>query len=59
MTLSNDRPVLLSEGAPHMDRTETFKQEEISDHETQTGLDTRQTDRLTVSRNMTSTNFLK
>jgi hypothetical protein len=44
MTLTNDRPILLSERVPHMDRTETFKQ--VSGHEPQTGLDTK-TDRLT------------
>jgi hypothetical protein len=37
----NDRPVLSSERAPHMDRTVTFKQEEISGHEPQRGLDTK------------------
>jgi hypothetical protein len=41
MTLTKDRPVLSSERAPHMDRTEVFKQEEISGHEPQTGLDTK------------------
>jgi hypothetical protein len=41
MTLTNDRPVLSSERAPHMDRTETFKEEEISD---------TKTDRLTDSQ---------
>jgi hypothetical protein len=45
MTLTNDRPVLLSERAPHMDRTETFKEEEISGYEPQMGLNTK-TDRL-------------
>jgi hypothetical protein len=45
VTLANDRPVLSSEKAPRMDRTETFKQE-ISGHEPQTGLDTK-TGRLT------------
>jgi hypothetical protein len=44
MTLSNDRPVFSSERAPHVDRTETFKQEEISSHEPQTGFNTK-TDR--------------
>jgi hypothetical protein len=39
MTLTNDRPVPSSERAPHMDVTETFK-EQISGHEPQTGLDT-------------------
>jgi hypothetical protein len=39
MPLKNDRPVLSSETAPHMDKTEAFKQEEISGHEPQTGLD--------------------
>jgi hypothetical protein len=53
MTLTNDRPVLSSERAPHFDRTVTFKQEEMSGHETQTGLDNK-TDRLTVSCNGTS-----
>jgi hypothetical protein len=47
MTLKNDRPVLSSERAPHMNRTETFEQEEISGHESQAGLDTKQTDWLT------------
>jgi hypothetical protein len=46
MTLKNERPDLSSKRAPHMDRTETFKQEEISGHEPQTGLDTK-IDRLT------------
>jgi hypothetical protein len=41
MTLTNDRPVLSSERAPHMDRTVTFKLEEISVYEPQTGLDTK------------------
>jgi hypothetical protein len=40
MTLTNDRPILSSERAPHVDRTVTFKEEEISDHEPQTGLNT-------------------
>jgi hypothetical protein len=46
MTLTKDRSVLSSERAPHMDRTETFKQEEISGHEPQMGLGTK-TDNLT------------
>jgi hypothetical protein len=46
MTLRNHRPVLSSERAPHIDRTETFKQEDKSGHEPQTGLDSK-TDRLT------------
>jgi hypothetical protein len=29
VTLTNDRPVLSSERAPHMDRTVTLKQEEL------------------------------
>jgi hypothetical protein len=44
--LTNDRPVLSSERAPHMDRAVTFNQEEISAHEPQMGLDTK-TARLT------------
>jgi hypothetical protein len=31
--IQNERPVLSSERAPHMDRIETFKEEEISGHE--------------------------
>jgi hypothetical protein len=46
MTLTNDGPILSSEMGPHMDRTVTFKQEEISGHEPHTELDTK-TDRLT------------
>jgi hypothetical protein len=46
MTLINDRPDLSSERALHMDRSVTFKLEETSGYEPQTGLDTR-TDRLT------------
>jgi hypothetical protein len=46
MTLTNDRPVLSDERMPHMDRTVTYKQEEISGHEPQMGLDTK-IDRLT------------
>jgi hypothetical protein len=41
MTLTNDRPVLSSERAPHMDRAETFKEEEISAHEPHMGLGTK------------------
>jgi hypothetical protein len=41
MTLTNDRLILSSERAPHMNRTENFKQEEISSHELQTVLDTK------------------
>jgi hypothetical protein len=41
MTLTNDRPVLSSERAHHMDRTVTYNQEEISGHESQTGIDTK------------------
>jgi hypothetical protein len=41
MILTNDRPVISSERAPHMGRAETFKQEEISDHKPQAGLDTK------------------
>jgi hypothetical protein len=40
VTLTNDRPVLSSERAPHTDRIVIFKQEEISGHEPQMGLDT-------------------
>jgi hypothetical protein len=51
MTLTNDRFVLSSERASHMDRTVTVKQKLISGHEPHMGgLDTktdRQTDRLT------------
>jgi hypothetical protein len=43
MTLTSDRPILSPERVPHMDRTVTFKKEEISGHEPQTGLDTKQT----------------
>jgi hypothetical protein len=39
--LTNDRPVISSERAPHVDRTVTVKQELISDHEPQMGLDTK------------------
>jgi hypothetical protein len=39
-----------------MDRTVTFKQEEISGHESQTRLDTK-TDTLTVSCNVTDFDF--
>jgi hypothetical protein len=45
-TPTYDRPDLSSERAPHMDRIKTFKQEELSDHEPQTGLDIK-TERLT------------
>jgi hypothetical protein len=45
--MTNDRPDLSSERAPHMDKAVTF-------HEPQTGLDTK-TNRLTVSRNVTLT----
>jgi hypothetical protein len=41
VTLTNDRPVLSSETAPHIDRTVTVKQELISGHEHQMGLDTK------------------
>jgi hypothetical protein len=37
----NDRPDLSSERAPHMDRTVTFNEKQISGHEPQTGLDTK------------------
>jgi hypothetical protein len=47
-TLKNDRPDLSSERALHMDRTVTFKQEEISGHKPQTELDTK-TDRLSAA----------
>jgi hypothetical protein len=40
VALLNDRPVLSSERAPHMDRTVTVKQELISGHEAQMGIDT-------------------
>jgi hypothetical protein len=46
LNLTNDRPVLSSERAPHMGRTQTFKKKELSGLEPQTGLDTK-TDRLT------------
>jgi hypothetical protein len=46
MTLTNDRPVFSSEKAPHMKRTEIFKEKEISGDEPQTGVDIN-TDRLT------------
>jgi hypothetical protein len=45
MTLTTDRPALSSEWAPHIDRTVSFRQEEISGLEPQTGLGT-ETDRL-------------
>jgi hypothetical protein len=47
-TLTNDRPVLPSEKAHHMDMTVAVKQELIFGHVPQMGLDTK-TDRLTVS----------
>jgi hypothetical protein len=46
VTLTNDRPVLSSDNAPHMDRTVTVKQEIIFGHEPLMGLDTK-TDLLT------------
>jgi hypothetical protein len=54
MTLTNDRPILSSERAPHMDRTEIFKQ--MFGHEPQTGLDTK-TDRLTDSQSQCDSDF--
>jgi hypothetical protein len=39
--VSEDRPVLSLERAPHIDRTATFMQKQISGHEPQTGLDTK------------------
>jgi hypothetical protein len=41
MTVTKDRPVLSSEKAPHKDKTVTVKQQEISGHEPQMGLDTK------------------
>jgi hypothetical protein len=41
MTWTNDKHVLSSERAHKMDRTEIFKQEKISGHEPQMGLDTK------------------
>jgi hypothetical protein len=41
VTLTNNRAVLSSERATHIERTVTVKQEEISDHEPQMGLDTK------------------
>jgi hypothetical protein len=41
VTLTNDRPVLSSERASHMDKTVTFKQGEIFARELQKGLDTK------------------
>jgi hypothetical protein len=35
------RPVLSSERAPHMNKAATFKQEVISGHESQNGLDAK------------------
>jgi hypothetical protein len=46
VTLTNDRPVLLSERAPYMDKIVTVKQKLIFGHEPQMGLDTK-TDRFT------------
>jgi hypothetical protein len=40
-SLTNDRSVLSSERASHMDRIVTSKQELISDHETQMEFDTK------------------
>jgi hypothetical protein len=45
-TLTKARPVFSSERASNMGRTVIFKQEEISGHEPQMGLDTK-TDRRT------------
>jgi hypothetical protein len=41
VTLTNDRPVLSSKRAPHVDRTVTLKQELIFGYEPQMGLDTK------------------
>jgi hypothetical protein len=46
MTLTNDRPALSPERAPHIDRTDTLKEEEISVLEPQLEFDTK-IDRLT------------
>jgi hypothetical protein len=51
-TMTNDKPDLLSEKAPHMHRPVTFKQGETSGYEPQSGLVTK-TD--TVNRNVTLT----
>jgi hypothetical protein len=55
MTDKRQTRPLVREGAPH-GQDSNFQQEETSGHESQLGLDTktdRQTDRLTVSRNVT------
>jgi hypothetical protein len=41
VTKTNERPDLSSEGAPDIDKTVTVKQELISGHKTQMGLDTK------------------
>jgi hypothetical protein len=41
VTNTNDRPDLLSEGAPDIDKTVNVKQKLISGHEPQMGLDTK------------------
>jgi hypothetical protein len=40
LRMTNDRPDLLSERAPHRDKTATFGQKVISGHKSQNGLDT-------------------
>jgi hypothetical protein len=57
-TLINDRPVLSSERASNVRRTEMFKQKEISGHEPQMGFDTN-TNRLTENCNVTLTLLYK
>jgi hypothetical protein len=41
VTLTNDTPDLSSERAPHMERTVTVKQKQISGHEPHMGLDSK------------------
>jgi hypothetical protein len=41
MTMTNDRPDLLSEGEPDIDKTVNVKQKLISGRETQMGLETK------------------
>jgi hypothetical protein len=41
LQIANCRPILSSERAPHRDKAATFRQEVISGHKSQGGLDTK------------------